>query len=40
MINKHIGFYAEDNQQKKSTINLDKVDVHTLNVLLNAIEEK
>lgn len=39
MINKHIGFYAEDNQQKKVNINLTKVDTNTLNVLLNAIEE-
>ena len=35
MINKHIGFYIEDNKQKKQTINIDKLDVEQLNFLLN-----
>lgn len=39
MLNKHIGFYEADNSQKKTNINLTKVDKATLNILLNAIEE-
>lgn len=39
MLNKHIGFYEADNSQKKTSINLTKVDKATLNILLNAIEE-
>ncbi len=38
-ISKHIGFYMEDNNQKATKINLTKVDVNTLNMLLQAVEE-
>lgn len=41
MINKHIGFYAEDNNQKKKTVNvlqiLQQSNPETLNALLNTI---
>jgi len=37
-INKHIGFYSEDNRQKAANINLTKIDKVTLNALINAIE--
>lgn len=39
MINKHIGFYSEDNKQKQVKINLNKIDANTLNVFLQALED-
>ena len=38
MINKHLGFYSEDNKQKKPTVNLNNVTVEQLNVLLSIAE--
>lgn len=37
-IAKHIGFYLLDNEQKRTKINLNKVDVNILNGFLEAIE--
>lgn len=37
-ISKHIGFYAEDNEQRQTKINLNKIDANTLNILLQATE--
>lgn len=39
MINKHIGFYESNNRQKRSKINLTKIDTKTLNVLLKVLKE-
>lgn len=36
MINKHIGFYSEDNKQRANKINIDKLNVNVLNALLQA----
>src|SRR5699024_7328690 len=38
-INKHIGFYGADNKQKKTTVNIDKVDSISLNNLLQVYNE-
>ncbi|TJY38203.1 terminase small subunit [Pontimicrobium aquaticum] len=38
MINKHLGFYLEDNKQKSNPINIERLSVDTLNALLQAIE--
>jgi phage terminase small subunit len=38
MINKHIGFYSEDNKQKTPNINLTNLPQATLNILLQNIE--
>lgn len=35
-INKHIGFYLEDNKQKAHKIDIKQLNVHTLNALLQA----
>lgn len=39
-ISKHIGFYLEDNNQKGTKINLNKIDANTLNLLLQAVDVK
>ena len=36
MINKHIGFYSEDNKQRAVKIDIKKVDINLLNQLLQA----
>lgn len=38
MINKHIGFYQVDNEQKQAKVNIEKLSVDTLNALLVASE--
>ena len=38
MINKHIGFYLEDNKQKPPSINIERLNVETLNALLLAVD--
>ena len=38
MINKHIGFYLEDNKQKPPLINIKHLNIDTLNALLLVIE--
>jgi phage terminase small subunit len=37
MINKHIGFYQADNKQKANNINLNRLDINTLNNIYQAI---
>ena len=39
MINKHIGFFAVDNKQKQVKINIESLNVETLNALLMASNE-
>ena len=39
-INKHIGFYSVDNQQKKQSVNIDKLNVNVLNALLDATKKE
>ena len=39
MINKHIGFYSEDNKQRSTNINIDKLNINVLNALLKAHED-
>ena len=36
MINKHVGFYEKNNQQKTPKIDINKLDTRTLNVILQA----
>jgi phage terminase small subunit len=38
MVNKHIGFYSEDNKQKAPNINLNNLPKATLNILLQNID--
>ena len=38
MINKHKGFYLEDNNQKPPLINIERLNIDTLNALLLAID--
>lgn len=40
MINKHLGFYRADNEQKKASINLDLIDTDTLMKLYDARSDK
>lgn len=36
MINKHIGFYSEDNKQKQIKVDISQLNVDTLNAIVNA----
>ena len=38
MINKHIGFYHQDNKQNKPSINLNHLSIETLNALLLVVD--
>lgn len=39
-LSRFIGLYAADNKQRKSSINLTKIDTGTLNMLLNAANDE
>lgn len=38
MINKHIGFYIDDNKQDTTPINIEHLNIDTLNALLLAVD--
>lgn len=40
MINKHVGFYAEDNAQKTPILNFENASKEDLNVVLRLLEEQ